>query len=114
MSTQQSNVDLSTFVYDEHTKAEIAIVRLNSLSDIISDIRKRTIEAVKNYRNDPNPALLDQLVEEEIDALRDFNEVLDVALKACYNLMLSATEMHSAYLIMSNAIINLTKQTEKE
>lgn len=114
MSTQQSGIDLSTFVHDEHTKAEIAIKRLDNLSSQITDIRHRMVNVVKTYNASPNNALLAELIQDEKDTLLDFNEALGVALAACYNLMLSATEMHGAYLIMSNAISQLTKQTEKE
>jgi hypothetical protein len=114
MSTQRNDTDISTFVKDEYIKAEIAIKRLDNLSSEIIDIRHRMANVVENYHSDPNKDALHNLIQDEKDTLFDFNEVLGVALGACYNLMLSATEMHSAYLIMSNAIINLTKQTEKE
>lgn len=112
MSTQ-NDTDISTFVKDEYTKAEIAIKRLDNLSSEIIDIRHRMANTVENYHAHPNKELLAELIQDERDTLFDFNEVLAIALAACYNLMLSATGMHSAYLIMSNAIINLTKQTEK-
>lgn len=112
MSTQ-NDIDISTFVKDEYTKAEIAIKRLDNLSSEIISIRRRMADTVESYQSSPNKALLAELIQDESDTLFDFNEVLAVALAACYNLMLSAVEMHGAYSIMSNAIIELTKQTEK-
>lgn len=110
MSQAESNTDFTTFISDEYLKASVSIVRLDNLSTLLSNSRHKIAEVLGDYRNNPDKELLDELVQEEKDVLEDFNEVLKIALFSCYNLMLSATQMHSAYSIMSNAINDLTKE----